>query len=119
MSVAVRPWRLAIGAAIGFITGLMLWLCVLLLLTACQHAPQLVPESVFLPPYCTSNAKYPSPPRTEERTVQSVMVWARAAAKAANAAIAERDECAQSYAQIRSACSTSAGCIIRRGETTP
>lgn len=88
----------------------LLWL--LLTMAACQHPPQLVPESVFLPPYCTANAKYPPPPHTEERTVQSVMVWAKAAAKAANAAIQERDECAQSYAQIRAACRTAAGCII-------
>ena len=84
------------------------------LLASCGHPPQPLPEDVFLPPYCTANAKYPPPPAAEQRTVLAVVAWARKAALAANAAIAERDECAQAYAQIRAACSTAAGCIIRR-----
>ena len=84
------------------------------LLASCGHPPQPLPEDVFLPPYCTANAKFLPPPHGDQRSVMAILAWARTAARAANAAIAERDQCAMSYAQIRAACSTSAGCIIKR-----
>lgn len=83
----------------------------LLLLVACGHPPQLVPETLDLPPYCSTKARLPMPPHGD-KTVGQVIAFARAAAKAANAAMEERDACALNYAQLRAACSTSAGCIL-------
>jgi len=87
------------------------WL-LLLLLAACQHPPQLLPETLDLPPYCSTRVQLAPPPH--DRTIPSVMAFARMAAKTANAAMAERDQCAIAYAQMRAACSTAAGCIVPR-----
>jgi hypothetical protein len=83
----------------------------LLVLVACGHPPQLLPETLDLPRYCEAKAKLVAPPHGD-KTIAQVIAFARSAARTANTAMAERDACAMNYAQLRAACSTSAGCII-------
>ena len=84
----------------------------LALVAACSHPPQLLPESLDLPAYCSTGAVLPTPPRGPDVTIAQIIAFARAAARTANAALAERDACALNYAQMRAACATSAGCIV-------
>jgi hypothetical protein len=89
----------------------LLWL---LLLAACHQPAALLPESLDLPAYCSTRAQLAPPPHGDHRSVATIIAFARMAARAANAAMAERDQCALNYAQLRAACSTQAGCIIPR-----
>jgi hypothetical protein len=86
-----------------------------LALAACSPTPHVLsPETLDLPPYCSTKVQLQPPPHDGDRTIAQVIAWARHAARTANAAMAERDSCAIAYAQMRAACSTAAGCIIRR-----
>ena len=90
-------------------------LSLLLLVAACSPAPHVLsPETLDLPAYCSTKVQLQPPPHAGDRTIDQLVAWARHAARTANAAMAERDSCAIAYAQMRAACSTAAGCIIRR-----
>ena len=86
-----------------------------MLLAACHQPAALLPESLDLPAYCSTKVRLePPPPHDGDRTIAQVIAWARHAARTANAAMTERDSCALNYAQMRAACSTAAGCIVRK-----
>jgi len=90
-----------------------LWL--LLTMAACSPQPHVLsPETLDLPPYCSTKVQLHPPPQTGDRTISQLIAWARHAARTANAAMSERDSCAIAYAQMRAACSTAAGCVVRR-----
>lgn len=85
-------------------------LLALLLISACTPKPE--PVLGYVPDKCEAKAKLPMPPRTDHRSIDNVIAWARAAGRTANAAIAERDACAVDYSKLRAVCGTKAGCII-------
>lgn len=87
----------------------------LLLLSACTPSPE--PVLGYVPERCEARAKAPFPPRTDHRSIDNVVAFARNAAHAANAAIAERDECARDYAKLRTICASRVGCIIPQPKT--
>lgn len=76
-------------------------LAVLFALAGCAQLPQetaAIPAS--FPPFCQTKAMLPAPPPVP-RTGKQLTAWAQAAGKAANDAIAERDDCAKNYVALR------------------
>jgi hypothetical protein len=72
------------------------------LLVACDPPPQHLTIPGDLPPACPTMAALPHPPKPPQ-SLPAIRGYANTAARTANAAIHERDDCADVYARLRKA----------------